>query len=609
VLVSFFDIDRVEVLRGPQGTLYGRNTTAGVVNLISNKPANTFQAAVNAGFGNFGTYQADAMVNVPITDAFAIRASGAYERRDNFIKSGVDTPYSYNPFKNNLSGRLQALWHINDDMTLLLKGDYSDIKGNTAYFSRAEYAYDLTDPLNPRYRNADEKTVRTLQFAYPGPSDTHNKTWGISGEYNWDFGPMTLTYLGSYRKFDRNENFVANLGFPVAGPFTGNYKQNSQELRFASNDWGKLKVQFGGYYFKEKSFTALYLLGLEALIGKPYYGFPENTLSESYAGFGQATYSLTSTLHLTGGVRYSHDRKERHGGTVFQDGPTFNAATDTLLLNYADRSFSKITWRGGVDWDVNNRTLLYGSVSTGYKAGGFNDGCLAGTSYGGVLCNQPQPTNVLYFKPETLTSYEVGFKMHTSDNTFRLNGSAFYYDYQNLQLSQTAICEGGGPCQVTQNAAKAKVEGVELESTVAPSARNRFDLSFTWLHAVYRQYEPLAGIDYTGRSLDRSPTFVASAGYTYTLPLANDGTVTASVHSRLSDSYVLTNYSVPAQFRQPSYTRTDVTVGYNAPGQRWYVQGFAHNLENHIQITSIDGSDNITISDPRTYGVRAGFKF
>ncbi len=151
-----------------------------------------------------------------------------------------------------------------------------------------------------------------------------------------------------------------------------------------------------------------------------------------------------------------------------------------------------------------------------------------------------------------------------------------------------------------------------MENVLVPSRRNRVDLTFTLLDGKYRSYTPgPAGrtVDYAGRTLDRSPRYTASAGYTYTYPLANGGSVSASARTKLTASYVLTNFGTPAQYRQPSYTRTDVTLGYNAPSERWYVQAFARNLENYIAISAVDGSNNISVLDPRTFGVRGGMRF
>lgn len=610
--VSFFDLARVEVLRGPQGTLYGRNTTAGVVNVITNRPIHKFESALNAGIGSFGTQQADGMVNVPLNDVWALRASASYDRRDSYQSTNPGDPFSLDPFKKNTSARIQALADFNENVSLLLRTDYSDLGGTPSGAGvRATNFYDLTDPLNPVYLGGgDSKRERILNYTLADASDMNNKTWGVSAELNWNLGPLALTYLGSYRKFDRDETGNVNLNGPnsFASLFTGNYSQSSQELRFATTADGPFKAQFGAYYFKERSGIGFYLFNL---VG-PVFGFPQDpTIAESYAAFGQGTYSITDQLRLTAGVRYSHDDKSRIGGTVTQQTLTFNPATDTKLLNSAAVTFEKTTWRLGLDYDLNERTLLYGVISTGYKAGGFNDGCEAGTVTNGQPCNQPRPLSQIYYQPETLTAYEVGLKTRIAADQIQLSASAFHYDYENLQLSTVANF-GGGPAQTTTNAAKATVDGLELEANIAFSRRHRLDFTAAYLDATYDEYFPLgAGTppDYAGRDLDRSPKVTLSGAYTFSHPLGNGAQLSATLRERWSDSYVVTAFATPAQFTQPSYHKTDVTLTYTAADERWYAQAFGKNLEDEVLVTGVDSFANVTPGDPRTYGVRAGVKF
>ena len=607
--VSFFDVDRVEVLRGPQGTLYGRNTTAGVVNVIANRPARSFEATVNTALGNFGTRQVDGMVNLPVNSMWALRGAVSYDERDSYLRTNPGDSHSIDPFKKNISGRLQALATFSEDMSLLLKADYAKLRGTPGGTTvRGTNFFDLTEPQSPVYVRGSSERERSLTYNLGAQGDLRNSTWGLSSEFVWDLGPLEMTYLGSYRRFRRDEDLPVNVGISVAGVFTGRYWQHSQELRFATRGSGPFKAQFGGYYFKERSGIAFYIFDLVA----PVYGFPQDpTISESYAAFGQGTYSLTDHLRLTAGARYSHDDKSRVGGTVMQQTLTFNPATDRKLQNAAAATFEKTTWRLGLELDLNDRSLLYGSVATGYKAGGFNDGCEADTVTRGLACNQPRPLAQLYYQPETLTAYELGVKTRLARNLLQLSAAAFHYDYENLQLS-TVANYGGGPAQTTTNAAKSTVDGLELEASFAPNARNRIDFSATYLDAAYDEYFP-RGVgtppDYSGRDLDRSPRSTVSIGYAHTWPLANGASVVAGARSHWSDSYVVTAFATPAQYRQPSYHKTDLTLTYTAQDDRWYAQAFGKNLENEIVVTGADSYANITPGDPRTYGLRAGIRF
>lgn len=606
--VSFFDLERVEVLRGPQGTLWGRNTTAGALNVISAKPRDQFEASIDAAYGNFDTVQTTGMINVPVSETVAVRAAVNYDRRDSYLINNSGTPFSIDPFKENLSARLSALIHIGGNAELVIRGDYSKIEGHpdnevpTANFFTAPFVVDA----DPVYFDSPPKNQRAFSFPIAAQTSRDNDTWGVMGEFNWDLGGgFSLAYLGGYREFTRDEAGSALSGQNPT-TFLGNYWQNSQELRLAFGEGARLHGQAGGYYFKEKSGIAFFILDPQNL-GLPgfatQFGFPQDpTIAESYAFFGQASYDLTEDLHLTAGVRYSHDFKSRDGATVFDT--VLPPPNDRVFLqiNDAARNFSKTTWRAGVDYDVPDFGLVYFTASTGYKAGGFNDGCEIGNGPSCAL-----PAEALFYEPETLTAYEAGFKGAFLDDLIKVNAAAFHYNYKGLQLSQVStLC--GGPCQITTNAARAKVDGVEVESSISPIEGHRLDAGFTWLDARYAEFFPAPGVSFEGKTLDRSPKYTVFAGYTYEHQVSNGGVIEAGVRTRFSGEYTLTDLTIRGQFEQPNFHKTDVTVTYRAPDDRWYLQGFAKNLENEITLSTANGQFGGTaaIQDPRTYGVRVG---
>jgi iron complex outermembrane receptor protein len=652
--VSFFDVNRVEVLRGPQGTLYGRNTTAGVVNLITNKPTiGKFEAGANAGYGNYNALNIDGYVNAPISDAAAFRLAASYDSRDNYIKTLPGDPISQNPFRKNFAVRGQFLFKPTSSLSILLRGDFASLGGSRVstgrnFFSPPATASVLnpatnsqvTVPLNsPLYTGDNFSTDYHLTNSYlntPVPSkqfgggnqDTTNpliKNTSVSGsgEINYDFGPAIATYIGSYRHYVAHENQELNIfgagSNAVAATFDGDYKETSHELRLATNNISKLKLQAGLYYFREHSVIAFYLLNFPP-VGAPVFGFPQETTSSTLGGYGNATYSLTDRIRLTLGGRYSSDKKFRYGHTVI--GTTFNPK-DQFVRNQnsadiANITHAKFTWTAGLEGDVGAHGLAYGKVSTGYKAGGFNDGCTAGTTTNGELCNQARPFGALYYQPETLTAYEVGYKDRLFNDVLTLGLSVFHYDYKNLQLSQLASCGAGCINQVTQNAAKASVTGVEFESTIRIDPRNRFELAYNYTDAHYTSFCPFGlalnstacfNQDFAGRPLDRSPRSVVNATYTYTLPLDGGSSLVAQIHDRLSGSYVITNYGGAYQYRQPSFNKVDLSLTYNGPESKYYIQAYGNNLSNQVQVSNVDGFGNSNVTDPRTYGIRAGFKF
>lgn len=617
--VSFFDIERVEVLRGPQGTLYGRNSTAGVVNVMSARPKPEFHASFDASYANYNNINATAVVNVPTGNSLAFRAAVNIDRRDNFtIDGNPGDGVSLNPYKNNISGRLSALFEPSDALSVLVVGDYSKLKGATDFAVPTTNFYsNIITGSRPTFDTAtylgrSSRGFRRYTNAIAQQSRRDNDDKGVMSEIDYDFGPAKITYLGSYRDFKRGEYLNYGSG-SVPADFFGDYWETSHELRVALTGNGPLQAQAGAYYFKEKSNIELTLYNL---LG-PDTGFQflrNPTSSENKSVFGQATYAVMPELKLTGGVRYSRDTKSRFGSTVLKQYSSVQSAynlgtllsTSTLESTGAKRTFSKVTWRAGIDYD-SPLGLIFASVSTGYKAGGFNDGCEIGTGLGCTLT-----AAALYYQPETLTAYEGGVKLKINPQ-IRFNGTVFHYDYHGLQLTQVAnICGPNAdlPCRNTRNAASAKVDGVELDTEMRPSKEFTVRLSFNYLKARYLEFTPQPGINFSGRPLDLSPKFTWSAGMDYRIPVG-DGNVTASALTRFSSRYELTDLGNYAYFYQPSFTKTDVSLTYNAPGGRFYVGAFAKNLENNVVVTGASSGffGTVAYADPRQFGVRAGTSF
>lgn len=622
--VSFFDVSRVEVLRGPQGTLYGRNTTAGVVNIITNKPTYDFESSFDLAYGSYNTLQGTAMVNLPVNEDFALRFAANIDQRDSYIETdGVDA--DVDKYKDNRSVRLSGLYNVNDDLEVLVRADYSSMMGNPmeSVLLSNFYSMPFESGVDPVYTDNDSNALRQLGFDTTGKQDRDNSTWGIEGDINWYITPeLTLNYIGSYREFTRDEEGSRFFGEIEATDFIrtnqytwdGDYKQHSEELRLAYDN-GDLQAQAGLYYFREESGIALILYGLRAPEGEDGYifGFPQDpTISKSLAYFGQSTYHLTDELRVTAGIRSTHDEKSRVGATITHT--TLDEEIDFEngdVLNNASREFSKVTWKLGLDYDLDSRTLVYGSVATGYKAGGFNAGCIEGDG-----CVNPTTEEAFYYAPETLVAFEAGLKTRFPEYKLQLNTSAFHYDYEDLQLSQV-IDVDGAPQAVTTNAAVADVDGVEIESIWTPNAETKVNLAFTWLDARFDDYQMSENASFNGQPLSRSPEFTLNAGYTYTWELSNGAGLDFSLNTKWSSEYFILNNTIEAYFRQPSYTKTGVTVTYNSADGSWYAQAFGQNLENNVTISSatvasrfpVLSNGHASFSDPRTFGVRVGYRY
>ncbi|MES2126177.1 MAG: TonB-dependent receptor [Pseudomonadota bacterium] len=344
--LAFYDIDRVEILRGPQGTLYGRNTTAGAINVISNAPSARLEAAAGLEVGSYASRKASAMFNVPLSQALAVRAAFAANRHDSYLDNHQGTSHHLGLDRDDASARLSARLALGQDAALLLRVDHSTVNDNNDSIVPDTNFYRDVASGNPSWYDASTAARLANGFVPPNGAPaqgfSHKDTTGVTAELNWKIGSATLSYLGGHRSFEHD--FLVNYYYRVAPGFAlgvregygGSFAQNSHELRLATAGGGALTAQAGLYYFKETSHAVASFRDLELLGLPPYYVFPHGpTSSRSQALFGQATWRVTQALRLTAGARFTDDAKERVGSTNFQQGPAFNPATDLALLNAA----------------------------------------------------------------------------------------------------------------------------------------------------------------------------------------------------------------------------------------------------------------------------------
>jgi iron complex outermembrane receptor protein len=618
--LSFLDVDRIEVLRGPQGTLYGRNTTAGVVNVISNAPVQHWEGAASLALGNFNSRAARGMLNAPLNDQLALRAAVALNKHDSYLRNGQGTGYELGQDRDDRAARLSARLALGQQAALLLRYEHATQNGNidnivpdTNFYKGVETGKPVwfDDGTDARLTNRFKPFNTRLEQGY-----NHKATDSFGAELTWDLGPATLNYLGSHRK--NEHDFLANfyyrvvptLAIGVHENFRGEQRQDSHELRLATNRNGPLKAQGGIYYFREESHQLYVFRDLQLVKLPPYYVFPHGpTISRSKAAFGQLTYSVTPALRATAGLRYTDDGKSRVGSTNFQQAREFNPATDFKMLNDATLATHKTTWKLGAEVDLAPATLAYASIATGYKSGGFNDGCLAGSSALGIACPAviAVPADTLFYQPETLKSWEGGLKTRFWDRRASMNLAVFKYDYTNLQLSGVAIV-AGAPRFVTQNAGAASVKGLELDGQIRATAADNVTYGLTLLDAHYVSYRPNGQVSWAGEPLDRAPHSVLSLGWEHTFRLPG-AALAAGINARRSAAY---NISVPSQllqYRVPSRTSSDLTLAYRPDGARWSLMAHVKNLENKVQPVTIDSFGMAAPSEPRTFDIRFDYHF
>ena len=582
--LAFYDLDRVEVLRGPQGTLYGRNATAGAINLISNKPVDKFEANAAVEVGNYNSVKFDGMLNTRINDVLSIRGALATSKHDGYLHSTQNFSTNFDD-DDSVSARLHALFKFNPDLSLLLSTDASTLKGSGS--GNIPYTTYLT------------KTGEAQRTATPNVQGfVDNKARGASAELKANTRIGELTYQVARRTMDRNLSQSVGQAKPGVPPtdfrVIGDYGQTSHELRLASI-FGLWRSVTGLYWFKEQSALDSRLrnypgLGLLAYLQNP-------TISSSKAAFGEATYTASPGLHLTAGLRRTFDDKSRYGVNRFGD-PVVVSNT----INDAAVSYAQTTGKLGADYALTNNTMLYATLATGYKAGGFNDG-------------NSTSNRSLKYDPEHLTSLEVGVKGRFFGSRLQLNADVFLYNYKDLQLTAPAVDPATGAINTqTRNAAKARIGGAELEGKYAISTTGKINFSATYLDAHFRSYTPKTGIDWAGYSLPKSPKLTLGLSYSHYWQLDGGGTLSAQVGTRYSSSYVLNDNANAAQFTQGAHHRSDLNLSYSPSGDKWYLQAYVRNIEDETIMTHYAPGfagfpANVGLAPPRTAGLRLGANF
>jgi iron complex outermembrane receptor protein len=746
---GFVDIERVEVQRGPQGTLYGRNTFGGNIVISSAKPSlEGYFGGIDLTVGENGRFRTDAFVNAALSDMVAIRIASSYEKSDGYVKN-------VNPLGNNLFDddnryvRGSLLLQPNDAFSALIKFDYSRRVGAGgsafgyklagSYFDVAsrQQLYNATPVfgLNTRGGNRDG-----VNDALPGPAvatsdlgvpifaagdpytidtdqktilDLENNAWTANLAY--DFGSVTLKSITGYTDFGAirtsDTDFSANqIGVDFQDTRA---KTFSEELQLLSSDTeSALTYVLGTYYFKDK-LTGVFIneqfsriirnvtpnLNLAAN-GGGFYD-QQRAETESFAAYAQASYAITEQLKFTAGVRHTSDKKDfafananailPTAGTppvpqgtaiTLGTGPIPNSAfgtegaatnctyttfppprsgfqclaSNTTILTgatYDTKKFNKTTWRAGLDYQLSDDNLMYASVSTGFRSGGFNSGQ-------GPAALQPT------FNPETVIAYEIGSKNRFADNTIQINLAAFYNNYKGLQ-EQRQVPVGATTLSIIENSGKARSYGAEAELIWQPVDALQIGATFAYLNAKYTEYrdvpapfgttilvtdaaaltptvvngvtiapagqrrlfapgyncglvagtggagQPAAayGCDISGNSIPYSPEFTGAVYASYEIDLGSAGTLTPYASINFSSSFFGQPFNSILE-KQDAFSKIDLRLTW-AYNENVSIQGFVTNVTDKVTSTRFvwggGGALQASYAPPRLWGARASFKF
>ncbi len=603
---DLYDLARVEVLRGPQGTLNGRNATGGNINVITADPKDSFGAAADVSYGNYGDVQTHAMVNMPLTNTLVVRAAMVTHQSRGYFNTEGTTARNYGA-ADDYGGRLTVLWTPGDTFQWRLSVD--------------DFVSNGTPGLNidtaPNGQPSDGRPVfeRPVNNSPEPLNSIHNfmvrsrMTWQITGD-------LSLAYLAGYQHLwlTTQGDFDAIAARILDGLKSDGSNDDSQEIDL-NYESDLVKNVLGANYFHMNNYEDdVYHLWNAGVA----FGSYSNPIGDHAWGiFDQATYSVAKDFRITGGLRYSkEDRSQFRTFTfcglaaslsqlnaVYSGGP-LPAGCSPLTEDGNDgkETFSNVSWKVGLEHDLSEQTLSYLSVSTGFKAGGAN------------VDNSATPQPVRTFKPETVTNYELGLKSLFLDGRASLSSAIFYESYRNEQVNQITA----NASTVTDNAGKSKIYGLEVEGAWRVGANDHISGFLSYLHATYTDYKNAVnsqtGTVYpslNGNYLATAPRFSARLQYSHDFSLKNGGTLTPMAIIYGQSSNYLTEFNLPIDY-VGGYAKTNLNVTYADPSRHWKLAAYVDNAGNKIVRDGAFAAVGHYYSDydpPRTFGVRASYSY
>ena len=581
--VDLWDMERVEVLRGPQGTLYGRNTTGGSINVITADPTDELTGKADLAAGDYERFRARGAISGPLTERVAGRLSAIFDTadgfQDNLIGDDADSTDHY-----AVRGKLR--FDLSEAAELVLTAQRFENEGNQGQKRRESFdgipAYTgaIPNPGDPRKVAKDHDEELDLENSL------------LAARLTWDFelGALGPVQLVSNTGYIENEWFqtmdIDMSSLPIQHQdWEMDTEQFTQELQLVSAGSGPWDWILGFFYFDESLSTDYFFQDVLAFTF--FNGGDLDT--ESIAYYGQASYDFRDAglpVRVVGGLRYTQDEKDID---EYQRIPEFLVDA----AGASDESWDEWSGKVGLDWFLSEDVMAYASFSHGYKGGGFSIGQFD------------------TYDPEKVDAVEVGIKSQLYNNRAQVNLAAFYYDYQDLQVNFLLFTSF-----TTDNAAEATIKGFELETTLLATEQLTLNANLTWLNAEFDDYvfstTPL--IDLAGDELNRSPAYTAALSAQYDWPLGESGTVTARLDYYWQDEMYLRVQNIPRHKADSFYT-ADARVMWTSADGRWAVDGFCKNCtdeDNQRGLTVSDGlstgnSSFVSYYPPRTWGVRVGY--